>query len=551
MNKSVLIATCDFLVLAVLSLNPTDSGAISVNRSAKKSMPPESNKAVAATLVPVNDFKIEAKPLVNSSEDESDLLLAAARKDKELMLEALKKAQSNLEKTKDSLNQELAEATAAAKAEQEKLQVNLSKVEAETKQKGLELAKVEQAHGQLKKNLELEQLKAENLGTQVVFMKTSLAAGDKLSQATISKLEAQNKMVAEGRNFMKSRYLDLLRKNRASETRLAAAEQDKKRVEEEKTEALKRLQQEQIAVVKLKSDLEVSAFKNKTILEVNQKTEKKLEKVEQALTSTVQKNSDLKSNLAVKKTESKALMGEVSKLNKQIFGPTVEISAALYQTSMVIKTKGMFNKSSTKVSYSPVIKMGKNYYTVVNYDAMGMRNMLVDSGDLKSLTIQQQSENSGKKYLIKNGFSYFVDCPQTILIPCAEDKSALTLIDKSVNVAAILPTLFVMKQDTGKIIKAENMFYDRSAKVLVVERGLSEEASANQADEGDLIIDETGKLVGVFANSESKFSFKKSTRLEAFIFSKSAKTRDIKTKDLRHLPDQIESLKWAIIRSKE
>ncbi|MCK5835010.1 MAG: hypothetical protein KAG98_04695 [Lentisphaeria bacterium] len=546
MNKSVLIATCDFLVLAVLSLNPTDSGTIAVKNSDSTPTPtPSPAQANAMALVPVSDFKLEAKPLKAPVED--DLLLAAARKDKQAMLEAMKK----LNETQEALNLELEKTAAIAKAEQEKLQADLSKVESENKQKQVELAKVNQVQGELKNSLEVEKVKAATLVSQVELMKSSIEAGDKLTEATIAKLESQNKIVADGRNFMKSRYIDLLRKNRVNEQKLEAAVLDKQRVEQEKSVALERLKQEQFAVVKLKSDLEVSDFKNKTILEVNEKTEKKLEKVEKVLTSTVEKNTALQSNLAVTKTESKALTGEVQKLNKQIFGPTVEISDALYQTTMTIKTKGMFNKSSTKVSYSPVIKMNDNYYTIVNYDAMGVRNLIVDRDDLKSLVIHQQSENTGRKYLIPNSFSYFTDCPQTLLVPCAKDTNALSLIDKSVNVAAILPTLFVMKQDTGKIIKAENMFYDRSAKVLVVERGLSEEASANQAEEGDLIVDEGGKLVGVFANSESKFSFKKSTRLEAFVFAKSAKVKEIKTKNLRSLPAKIESLKWAIIRAKE
>jgi len=550
-NKSVLIATCDFLVLAVLSLNPADSGTISANRTATVPKSPVEPGSAVASLVPVDDFKVAPEPLVDSGRDESDLLLDAARKDKQLMREALAKAQADLEKTKSSLSQTLAETTAAAKAEQDKLEGRLSEVLAETEQKSLALKKIEQTSSQLKKNLELEQMKASNLGNQLVLMKKTVEAGDKLKQATISKLEAENKIVTEGRNFMKGRYIELLRKNRAAEQKLAELQKDKQRIEQEKLEALERLKKEQFTVVKLKSDLEVSSFKNKTILEVKQKTDQKLEQVEKALSSTVAKNSTLQSNLAVTQTESKALKGEVNKLNKQIFGPTVEISAALYQTTVTIKTKGFLNKSSTRVSYSPVIKLGDLYYTVVNYDAMGVRNLIVDESDLKSLTIQQQSENTGRKYLIKNSFRYFADCPQTLLIPCAPDKHALSLVDESVNIAAILPTLFVMKQDTGKIIKAENMFYDRSAKALVVERGLSEEASANQAEEGDLIIDETGRLVGVFANSESKFSFKKSTRLEAFVFKKSVKTKEIKTKSLQDIPSQIESLKWAIISAKK
>ena len=544
MNKSVLIATCDFLVLAVLSLNPTDSGTISVNRSKAKPVSPALAETPTASLVPVNDFKLDPKPMAASDQDENDLLLAAARKDKQLMLDALKKAQAVLDETKASLNQTIAETTAAAKVEQEKLQ-------AENKKTSQDLAKVEQAHGVLETDLADEQRKAESLGNQVVMMKTNIAAGEKLTQATISQLKSRNQIVAEGRQFMKSRYIDLLRKNRVSERKLEAAVQDKQRMEQEKSEVLEHLKQEQFAVVKLKSDLEVSTFKNKTILEGQQKTEAKLEKVEQILTSTVEKNTKLQTNLAVTTTESKALEGEVNKLNKQIFGPTVEISAALYQTTLSIKVDGMFNRSSTRKSYSPVVKVGKDYYTVVNYDAMGLKNLIVDASDLKKLTIIQQSENSGKRYAISKSFSYFTDCPQTLLIPCLKDKNALSLIDKSVNIASILPTLFVMKQDTGKIIKAENMFYDRSAKVLVVERGLSEEASANQAEEGDLIINEAGKLVGVFANSESKFSFKKSTRLEAFVFSKSVQTKMIKTDNLRTLPKRIESLKWEIIRSKE
>ncbi len=541
MNKSVLIATCDFLVLAVLSLNPNDKGSYSTKT--KVSTPEKPTPYAAVGIIkPSDDFKVEPIKQIANDDFENQLLLLAADEEKNELISKLKQ-QAKKEKSELSKKLEL------ARKDADKTKSQLQSAEINKKELQLKLAESSKTAESLKKAVTAEKSKFEQAAKQHKQLDSELAelrksfvsitGSNQENQAMLTKLQKENKTIADSRTYMKSKLLESLIEKRQMKAELEKIKKLNAEIAKSKKDAELKLQKIADANSKLQTDLKVSLYKHEVAIKSQEKVEAKLEKV-------AEERNELQSDLAVTKKESEVLNKEVNKLQKQIFGPSPEINRALYKTTIKIKEDDYMTSSYTHSSYSPVVKINGKYYTLANFRNMWLNKAIVPYNKLLEFSIMQKSEVTAKEYRVSKSFNYFTKSPQTLLIPCVPDTNAIKISSSTKSITDALPTLFIMKHDSGKVLKLDNMFYDRESKRLVMERGLSEEASANQPALGDLIVDPKGDLVAIFSIRDRSFSMKKSTRLEAFIVTENELQKSIDIQNRNKISPQIKSLKWAI-----
>lgn len=528
MNKSVLIATCDFLVLAVLSLNPSDKGSYSSPQESPTARPIlQPSPTTAGALMPTDDFKVEPIKQIVLDDFDNQLLLLAADDEKIAMNERLKLAVKDAEIVKQMLKKE---------------QLNRENLKSE-------LLATTESNKSLKQNMEAERKRSESaykkqkeLDSELANLRQSfvgITGANQENQAMLTNLQKDNKTMSDSRVYMKTKLLKALLEKQQMQAELKRVQKLSEETTKAQKEAEAKLTKVAATNLQLESDLKVTQYKHEVILQQQKKVEAKLDKV-------AEERNSLQSNLAVIKKESEVLNNEVGKLQKQIFGPSPEINKALFKTTIKIRENDYMASSYTHSCYSPVVNIGGKYFTLANYKNMWLNKAIVPSRTLLEFSIVQRSEVSEKSYRVSKSFSYFTNSAQTLLIPCAAEKNAIKVSASAYSVADAVPTLFIMKQDTGKVLKLNNMFYDRTIKRLVMERGLAEETSANQPELGDLIVDPQGDLVGVFAKSESNFSLSKSTRLEAFIITDKEPITVVDIQDKKQIPAQVKKIKWSI-----
>lgn len=525
MNKSVLIATCDFLVLAVLSLNPSDKGSYNDAEKQQESKFPVA-KPIAA-LQPVDDFKVEPPVPVKDDAFDQQLLLLAADDEKTALAEKLLQAQKDAEAANERLKQE-----ALAKA---KLLASLTEKEQSNK------ALKEQTEAERRKLAEAAKKQA-SLDSELALIRKSVVNITEANQKNIdllNKAQKEKQAIADGRAFMKAKLLESLQEKKLMQAELDRAKKLNEETLKEKEAKEKELQLVSAEKTKLETDLKVATYKQEIAVKQQAKAETKLEVV-------AKERNELQTNLAVTKKESELLTGKVQTLKKEIYGPSPEINKVLFKTTFSFKEDDFMTKTYNKSSYSPVVKINGSYYTLANYNNMWLNRAIVPTRKLLKFSIMQKSEVTGKSYRVTKAFAYFKNSAQTLLVPTFADPNALKISASVNNITEALPTFYLMKQDTGKVVKLNNIFYNREHKRLMIEQGLAEDASANRPELGDLIVDPNGDLVAIIDIKESNFSLSKSTQMEAFVITDNQPLRGVNIKEISKIPNQLRALKSSI-----
>ncbi|MGL4854439.1 MAG: hypothetical protein ACRC37_04220, partial [Lentisphaeria bacterium] len=450
--------------------------------------------------------------------NEQLLLLAAASEKNEIekkLLDSNKIAQStlaDLEKTRNERNQ-LSENLKLTQNQKKQLSEKLSSEIATKNQISSELSSIRSSFSNL--------------------AKTNQESIDK-----VAKLSEENSILNDSRRLMRSKLAESLTERNRNEEELNKLKEERDKLSKQQAALVRRVRDFEKSTVQLQANLKIAEFKAEEL-------EKSKTSIELKYDSTMEEKNQLAAGLAASEQQKSNLSTQVSKLNKQIYGPSPEINRALYQIRTSFSYEGVIsNQSASRKVYSPIVKINQLYFTVANYEKLAF-NYIRSNARMINFNLEVFSESLLTTQKIQN-FYYLAENAKTILIPCKADPNAIEISEKVQAVADFLPTYYFVKQDTGKVLKLENIFYDNPSKRLILERGLAEEASANTPELGDLIVDENGKLIGIFQEIDRSWSLAKTARLQAFVFTPTMRLQEIKVANPNSIPEQFRSLHQAI-----
>ena len=516
MNKTVLVAVCDFLVLSALSLSSsTKTSGTEVYKDSSQKRIVASDDFTKPYKTSFNDAEIsniEREKKVSDLNDKlGDLIKNTLILNKKLG--NLEKSNTRLKIDKNSLLK------IKFDLEIEKKTLNKDKVELKTKV--ADLAKNNRDLENVKTALEQKKLGLENKVADLAKNNTKLNNAkvnlEKLKlglENKVANLAENKKVILKEKDELQNNKIELLKKLTNLETEKSSLQNQVESLKEDKDGLRKQV----TGLEKDKDGLRGqigSLEKDKLGLK---QTVDKLEVSKQGLESKVanlaKNNTNLKDekiNLEKDKLNLKNNVDNLEKDKTSLISKVTALTNNIHKTVQFVKRKVNVSITETdklmddvnNLSFNSIVLYIKNQpYLISTHDKLGLDWWQIHiDGDIKDYILKVSKEDdSSIKEEVSDKLYYLNEDARMILIPVKKQKNAIKITGRKEAVEH-LANLWLFKSKTGNLEKLRTANLTPDGKYINLEVPIQTRAR-NKPAIGDLVLSRVGKLIAIIVDRE-------------------------------------------------